>query len=371
MLLPSNHDTVPSELMLLRQSYRSFDQNSQTPYPSPPGLAFDLHITTIRDIRLPQDEPDQTSPIRLPQDEYEKTNYWKFIREKKYWPWWGALIILAALVVLMTVYHKDIVHWLQPVSTRIRSLSWGWIIPVLVLIALSFPPLFGHEIVIVLCGAVYGLWIGFGIVTAGTFSGESRCLPGKVKSVDTQLFTHIPHIVLTYFAFRTILRQRAENLERKNIDYAALARITREGGFWVVFIVRLSVIPGHFSTAVFAVCRVNFWAFAFASLVTLPKQLIIVYLGVIIGNENGGRLVSNIVLGVTFLITVLAGVYILWRLKITRRAMVLDAGLIGGGIKGEGREQTQVAAAEENEQTMQTGSESPEAVGRIETTSGV
>jgi uncharacterized membrane protein YdjX (TVP38/TMEM64 family) len=40
------------------------------------------------------------------------------------------------------------------------------------LIVLSFPPLFGHEIIALLCGVVYGLWIGFGVVAAGTFFGE-------------------------------------------------------------------------------------------------------------------------------------------------------------------------------------------------------
>ena len=32
--------------------------------------------------------------------------------------------------------------------------------------------LFGHEIVAVLCGLVWGLWVGFAIVSAGTFLGE-------------------------------------------------------------------------------------------------------------------------------------------------------------------------------------------------------
>jgi ABC-type spermidine/putrescine transport system permease subunit II len=68
------------------------------------------------------------------------------------------------------------------------SLPFGWIVPIAVLFVISFPPvrpawsrnfsmtdakkLFGHEIVAVLCGLVWGLWIGFGIVAAGTFFGE-------------------------------------------------------------------------------------------------------------------------------------------------------------------------------------------------------
>ena len=35
-----------------------------------------------------------------------------------------------------------------------------------------FPQLFGHEIVAILCGVVWGIWIGFGIVAAGTALGE-------------------------------------------------------------------------------------------------------------------------------------------------------------------------------------------------------
>jgi uncharacterized membrane protein YdjX (TVP38/TMEM64 family) len=34
------------------------------------------------------------------------------------------------------------------------------------------PQLFGHEIVAILCGVVWGLWVGFAIVAAGTFLGE-------------------------------------------------------------------------------------------------------------------------------------------------------------------------------------------------------
>lgn len=62
---------------------------------------------------------------------------------------------------------------LRPFSEKVRNLPAGWLIPIAILIIISFPPLFGHEVVALLCGVVYGLWIGFGIVAAGTFLGES------------------------------------------------------------------------------------------------------------------------------------------------------------------------------------------------------
>jgi uncharacterized membrane protein YdjX (TVP38/TMEM64 family) len=61
---------------------------------------------------------------------------------------------------------------LRPFSEKIRDLPAGWLIPIVILIVISFPPLFGHEIIALLCGVVYGLWIGFAIVAAGTFLGE-------------------------------------------------------------------------------------------------------------------------------------------------------------------------------------------------------
>ena len=63
---------------------------------------------------------------------------------------------------------------LTPIAEKIRNIPAGWLIPIAVLFVLSFPPLFGHEIIALLCGVVYGLWVGFGIVSAGTFLGESK-----------------------------------------------------------------------------------------------------------------------------------------------------------------------------------------------------
>lgn len=48
----------------------------------------------------------------------------------------------------------------------------GWLVPIAVLIVLSIPPLFGHEIVVILIGLTWGLGVGFGIAAAGTIIGE-------------------------------------------------------------------------------------------------------------------------------------------------------------------------------------------------------
>ncbi len=210
----------------------------------------------------------------------------------------------------MTLYHKQIVEWLTPVTrwmheyvisgrlvdraNQVDSLSFGYLIPIGVLFVISFPPLFGHEIVAVLCGVVWGLWIGFGIVAAGTFLGE----------------------VGNFYAFKYCCRARGEKMERTKITYACLARVVREGGFKIALIARLSAIPGHFTTAVFSTCGMGIIVFSIAAILSLPKQFITVYLGVILEQSASGttdtksRIISDVVLAVTFLITIAAMWYI-------------------------------------------------------------
>lgn len=93
----------------------------------------------------------------------------------------------------------------------LNSLPGGWAIPIGIMFVLSFPPLFGNEIVHVLCGIVWGLWIGFGIVCAGTFIGE----------------------IGNFYAFRYCCQSRGDKLEKQSLVYATLAKVVRDGGFIV------------------------------------------------------------------------------------------------------------------------------------------
>lgn len=83
----------------------------------------------------------------------------------------------------------------------------------------------------------------------------------------------------------------------------------------MVFIIRFSIVPSHFSTAVFSTCDVKFWHFAVATFLTLPKQIFIVYLGVLLVAQDQNNKTQNIVLGITFVVTLIMGVYIWTRMK--------------------------------------------------------
>lgn len=58
-----------------------------------------------------------------------------------------------ALLVLFEIYKEDIEHWLDPAADWLREReSWSWVIPTAILFGLSFPPLFGHELIMLLVG---------------------------------------------------------------------------------------------------------------------------------------------------------------------------------------------------------------------------
>ncbi|AEO67504.1 79ff4456-6600-4cfe-9294-29cf42b47c27 [Thermothielavioides terrestris] len=232
--------------------------------------------------------------------DYQPVNWKRLFLTPKYLVLWIICIIVVVLTIIITIKHEQVVAALRPFSEKVRDLPAGWLIPIAILIIISFPPLFGHELIALLCGVVYGLWIGFGIVAAGTFLGE----------------------LATWFAFKRLFRKKAEKLERTNLNYGALARITRDGGFWIVLIIRFSAIPSHFSTAVFSTCGVNFWVFAIATLLTLPKQIFLVYLGVLLLQDKPDNSAKNIVFGIAFALTIVMAIYIGYKMKKVKKVLL-------------------------------------------------
>ncbi|KAF2245360.1 hypothetical protein BU26DRAFT_432808 [Trematosphaeria pertusa] len=225
--------------------------------------------------------------------DYRPVNWKRIFLTPKYIPLHILGIAILVATILLTIKHDQAVEALRPFSEKLRELPAGWLIPVAILFVISFPPLFGHEIVALLCGVVWGLWIGFAIVAAGTFLGE----------------------IGTWFAFKYALRRKAAKLERTNLNYGALARLTRDGGFWIVFIIRLSAIPSHFSTAVFSTCDVNFWHFFIATFFSLPKQIFLVYLGVLLVQEKDNNTIQTVMFGAVFVVTIALGVWIWFKMR--------------------------------------------------------
>ncbi|KAI0648624.1 hypothetical protein C8Q79DRAFT_1007215 [Trametes meyenii] len=174
---------------------------------------------------------------------------------------WTLTVVIGALAFIITflaMQHR-IVNAMRPFADWMHDTPGGWLIPIAIMFVISFPPLFGHEIIAVLCGDVWGVWIGFGIVAAGTVLGELG----------------------NFYAFRWWCSGRGKKLEEKRLTYALYAQVAREGGVAVATIMRLTFIPGH----LFSTCGMGVGTFLTAAVLSLPKQLATVYLGV---SQNSG-----------------------------------------------------------------------------------
>ncbi|KAI5117038.1 hypothetical protein M0805_004745 [Coniferiporia weirii] len=245
--------------------------------------------------RTPSPTPSETALLsRKGFIDWEKVKNWRFWIRRE-WIWYYIILtIVLIIVILISVYDRQIVNWLEPTAQKIKKLPAGWVIPIAILFVISFPPLGGHEIIAILCGVVWGLWIGFAIVSAGTFLGELG----------------------NFFAFKYCCRARGEKLEKSKVQYGCLARVVREGGFKIAVIARYSAIPGHFTTAVFSTCGMSVFVFAIAAFLSLPKQFVTVYIGVIIEASGTGtettkdKIISDSVLAITIAVTSLAMWYI-------------------------------------------------------------
>ncbi|KAJ7747936.1 hypothetical protein DFH07DRAFT_747486 [Mycena maculata] len=129
---------------------------------------------------------------------------------------------------------------------------------IVVIIALSFPPLFDQEIVAMLCGLVWGL---------GWFPALTFCL---IQTILGEM--------CTYFFFKFCCGTRGERLELSNMQYIILARVVPQSRRIVGQFFSVSHESDHWenivTTAVFSTCALPFWKFSIAVIVSLPNQLV-------------------------------------------------------------------------------------------------
>ncbi|PLW06538.1 hypothetical protein PCANC_13139 [Puccinia coronata f. sp. avenae] len=236
-----------------------------TPSSSTTGHKLRLHQRFARAVRQ---EASECKEAALEIAHFIRHHDWKQTSKKaiqrKYWGWWLLLLVIIILSTLLSSYHTKVALYLKPYQAQIKNASWSWIIPTILLIIVSFPPLFGHELIILVAGMIWGLWIGFAIACAGTFLGE----------------------IMTYYAFKYLIGERSARVEAGSVTYASLAKLMREGGLGMVILVRASAMPGHVCTAMQATIGIGLWVFTVACVVTLPKQFALVYVGMLLGDPS-------------------------------------------------------------------------------------
>ncbi|KAF8181965.1 hypothetical protein K438DRAFT_1767693 [Mycena galopus ATCC 62051] len=205
--------------------------------------------------------------------------------------------VLLAITIVLSIKGKDIVHDLQPASDWMTSHPAAFLIPIAILVILTFPPLMGQEIVVMFVGATYSLPMACAIAAAGTLLGECA----------------------NFFTFKYACRARGEKIEKANLQFGLMAFVVRRGGFLIALMIRYSAIPSHYATSVFATIGMSFWIFLAAAVLSLPNSLIPVFVGYVmqpsVQNNGAVKTVDNVVTVAGIIITIVAYIWVQRQLK--------------------------------------------------------
>ncbi|TVY23993.1 Golgi apparatus membrane protein [Lachnellula hyalina] len=167
-------------------------------------------------------------------------------------------ILTVVFSVLFEVYKKDFERWVKPLTDWLRDReAWSWTLPTLILVILSFPPLFGHEIVQLIVGLTYPLGVAIGIACAGAVLGEAAC----------------------FVAFKYLFTEYVHKKIDQQVKWAAIARVTQEAGFRGVLVIRYSIVPPHLANPLFSCTGMKFWVYMATVFLSLPKSMVFVALG--------------------------------------------------------------------------------------------
>ena len=175
---------------------------------------------------------------------------------------WGRFLLLAIVVVggLALLFQTlPVAEWLGRFQNYVRDLGpTGYALYALcyAVCVVAFVP---ASVLTLGAGAIYGVWVGFGVVLVGASLGAT----------------------LSFLLARTFLRERVEKMTEGNARFSALDRAISKEGTKIVFLVRLApVFPFTYINYAFGLTGVGVLGYVAATVVgMIPGTFAYVYLG--------------------------------------------------------------------------------------------
>jgi uncharacterized membrane protein YdjX (TVP38/TMEM64 family) len=187
--------------------------------------------------------------------------------------------------VLIAVFSHQLEQQLGPVATKLQQIKAGWLIICALIALISIPPLFGHELLAAIAGFVYGTGIGFAMVTISSIVGET----------------------FVYFGFRYLFKGQLDRFRHKYKEsYGVFVAVVEDGGLFMLFLIRMSIIPPHLSTPLFSsLDSITWWRWMAANVLASPVKFFPpVYLGVLLRDQEHSPILGKVAFGVSMLVTV-------------------------------------------------------------------
>jgi hypothetical protein len=174
-------------------------------------------------------------------------------------------VVAIILLILFEAYRSSFETWIQPATDWLTvNDAWSWTIPTVILILLSFPPLFGHEIVMLFVGVceppipilerVGMLKVAAACISHRRWHWNCLCWCHIRRR---SLFVSLGNLTLFRFSssnsiincqsdsvvFKYFFTSYVDKKVAQSVRWAATAKITQEAGFRGVLIIRYSIVP--------------------------------------------------------------------------------------------------------------------------------
>lgn len=216
---------------------------------------------------------------------------WRALPRKKKIIYGVTFVIAHIIGVIVLILGHKIQSNLEPVAQKMDQTPYAWLLLSFLIALVSIPPLFGHEIFALIAGYVYGIYYGFAILAISSIVGESG----------------------VYFAIRYWFRGYLENYRAKHANYGIFVAVVEDGGILMLWFIRMSVIPPHLSTPLFASLENITWLkWMAANIAASPVKFFPpVFIGTLLRNKGNNSVIGDVVFVVSSIVTVA----VLWHIN--------------------------------------------------------
>lgn len=201
-------------------------------------------------------------------------------------------VIYNGLCLVFVILDNQLQNYLEPLAARMNSIPGAWLLLGILIAIACIPPLFGHAILALVAGYVYGSLYGFLLLTISSLIGE-----------------YFVYAVFPYLFLAALERLREKHAK----NYGVFVAVVEDGGVVMIWFIMMSVIPTHISTPFFGGLRTITWyKLLFANILASPVKFFPpVYVGTLLRSKSNNGALGNVV----FTLCVLVTLIVMWQIR--------------------------------------------------------
>ncbi|KAG2348347.1 Golgi apparatus membrane protein TVP38 [Suillus weaverae] len=182
--------------------------------------------------------------------------------------WLIVFFYVCMAVFIIAVTPARIAQFTYDVAQGLRYLSYGYMLLIVAMVVISFPPFIGYGTLLNLFGFTYGMK-GFIPAAVGTLAGSA----------------------IVFVILRMTFGRRLRSWTPTNAKWQALEAVIRSRGLPLIILIRMSPpVPWAWSNSLFAsIESVSLLQFFIATWFVLPKVFVYVFVGYRVARLSDGK----------------------------------------------------------------------------------